>query len=105
MQTTPLTEHEYYDAGVLTARKLNDLYCLWRLCPRTACRRARACRGAPRRCEAGFELVPSDALDFMEAFEEARDKRMSYDEMIEFCAEEIAALEQWRAQVERSLAP
>ena len=48
--------------------------------------------------------MPADALDFIAAFEEARDDRLSYDEMIDVCAEELAALERWRDQVARSVA-
>ena len=48
------------------------------------------------------ESVPPDALDFLAAFEQARDDGLTYDEMIEDCAQELAALERWRAQVARS---
>jgi len=48
--------------------------------------------------------VPPDALDFIGAFEDARDDRLSFDEMIDVCSEELAALERWRAQVARSMA-
>lgn len=104
MQPTPLTERHYYDAAHTTPRWFSDLYGLWRLCPRSACRRAQRCRGDGCTCQSGLALVPEDALDFMAAFEEARDDKLSYDEMIDVCAEELAALERWRAQVERSMA-
>ncbi len=102
MQPTPLTERHYYDAAHATARWLSDLYCLWRLCPRTACRRAKACRGDTRTCHTGFALVPPEARDFIAGFEDARDDNLTYDEMIVEYAEELEALELWRAQVERS---
>ena len=104
MQPIPLTERHYYDGSLTTPRWVSALYCLWRLCPRTACRRAKACRGDGCTCQTGLALVPSDALDFMAAFEQARDDKLHYDEMIEFCANELAALERWRDRVERSLA-
>ena len=48
--------------------------------------------------------MPTEARDFVAAFEQARDDRLSFDEMIDVCAEEIAALECWRAQVALSVA-
>jgi hypothetical protein len=105
MQPTPLTERHYYDGSHATPSWLAELYCLWRLCPRTACRRAQACRGGGCACQTGLALVPSDALDFVATFEQARDDGLSYDEMIDVCSDELAALERWRGQVERSVAP
>jgi hypothetical protein len=104
MQPTPLTERHYRDGTHATPRWISELYCLWRLCPRTACRRAQACRGDGLICQAGLALVPTEACDFVAAFEQARDDRLSFDEMIDVCAEEIAALECWRAQVALSVA-
>ena len=99
MQPTPLTERHYYDAAHTTPRWLSDLYCLWRLCPRSACRRAKGCRRDDGKCQTGLALVPPDALDFIVCFEDARDNNLSYDEMIDLYAAELAALECWRAQV------
>jgi hypothetical protein len=104
MQPTPLTEIHYRDGTHATPHWIAELYCLWRLCPRTACRRAKACRGDACACQTGLALVPPDALDFLAALEQARDDRLSYDEMIEVCAEELEALERWRDQVARSIA-
>jgi hypothetical protein len=103
MQPTPLSERHYYDCTHATPRWIAELYCLWRLCPRSSCRRAKACRGDAQICMSGLALVPPDALDFIACFEDARDDGLSYAEMIDACAEEIATLESWRAQVERSL--
>lgn len=103
MQPTPLTERHYYDGTHATARWLSDLYCLWRLCPHAACRRAQACRHDGCKCQTGLALVPPDALDFLACFEQARDDGLTYDEMIDACSDELAALERWRAQVERSM--
>ncbi len=63
-----------------------------------------ACRGDGSTCQTGLALVPADALDFMAAFEQARDDRLTFDEMIDVISDEIAALEQWREQVARSVA-
>lgn len=102
MQRMLLSERDYNDPRRITARWIADLYRLWRMCPHAGCRRARACRNDPRDCEPGMALVPDDALDFMAAFEQARDDRLTYDEMISVCSEELAALERWRGQVEMS---
>jgi hypothetical protein len=104
MQRTPLTERDYTDPHRITARWISDLYGLWRACPHAGCRRAKACRNDPRDCEPGMALVPPDALAFLEAMEEAHGDRLSYDEMIEVCSEELATLERWRDQVARSMA-
>lgn len=104
MQPTPLTERHYYDGTHANPRWLAELYCLWRLCPRSACRRAQGCRGDDGKCQAGLALVPPDALDFIARFEEARDDGLSFDEMVDFCSDEIVALERWRDRVERSIA-
>jgi hypothetical protein len=104
MQPTPLTETHYRDGTHANPRWIAELYCLWRLCPRTACRRAQACRHNGDACRTGLALVPPDALDFLMAMENARDDRLSYDEMIEVCSEELATLERWRDQVARSMA-
>jgi len=100
----PLTEALYRDGSHATTRWISALYCLWRLCPRTACRRARRCGGDGDACQTGLALVPPNALEFMAAYEQARDDGLSYDEMIEVYSEELAALEKWRDQVELSLA-
>jgi hypothetical protein len=104
MQPTPLTERHYYDSAHTTPRWLCDLYCLWRLCPRSACRRARSCRNGDGKCQTGLALVPKEALDFIACFEDARDDRLSFDEMIDLYSEELAALERWRDQVALSVA-
>jgi hypothetical protein len=104
MQPTPLTERHYRDGSHATPHWIAELYCLWRLCPRTACRRAKACRSGGCACQTGLALVPPGALDFLAAFEQARDDGLTYDEMIDVCAEELAALEHWREQVARSVA-
>lgn len=104
MQPTPLTEIQYREGSHARPRWISELYCLWRLCPRTACRRTQRCRGDGCTCQSGLALVPGDALDFISAFEQARDDRLTYDEMIDVCAEELEALERWRDQVARSVA-
>jgi hypothetical protein len=103
MQPTPLTERHYHDGTHATPRWIAELYCLWRMCPATACRRAQRCRGDAQVCMTGLALVPPDALDFLTAMEDARDDRLTYDEMIDVCADELAALERWRERVERSM--
>ncbi|HWV41432.1 hypothetical protein [Pseudorhodoplanes sp.] len=101
---TPLTEARYRDGSHASPHWIAELYCLWRMCPRTACRRARRCRGDACACQTGLALVPPEALDFIAAYEQAREEALSYDEMLVVCAEELAALEKWRGQVELSLA-
>jgi hypothetical protein len=102
MQPTPLTERHYREGP--NAPWICELYCLWRLCGRSACRRAQACRGNVERCGRGLALVPQAALDFLPAFEAAREQELSFEEMIDVCGDELYALERWRGQVGRSVA-
>ena len=60
------------DEDLLLAARLLEL---WRLCGKTACRRARDCRGDPRSC---CETV----ADWAESFS-TKDKRMSFEEAME----------------------
>jgi hypothetical protein len=54
--TGPLTRA---DAGIW--RWTNNQFALWRLCDKTACRRARGCRGEPRAClDRHLPSVPQD---------------------------------------------
>jgi hypothetical protein len=87
-----------------SARWLADLYCLWRLCGKTACLRARACNGDLRHCQRALPLVPDDARHFMMGFEHGREDKLTFDEMIDLYAEELYALENWRALVMTTLA-
>lgn len=103
MQPTPLTERHYYEGTHANPRWIAELYCLWRLCPRSACRRARACRDDAQRCMSGLALVPPDALDFLVCFDDAREDGLTFEEMIDLHGEELDALEQWRAQVALSV--
>ena len=86
-----------------SARWLADLYCLWRLCGKTTCLRARACNGDLRHCLRALPLVPHGARHFMVGFEHGREDQLTFDEMIDLYAEELVALENWRALVMTSL--
>jgi hypothetical protein len=83
------------DAG----RWLSDLYCLWRCCGKRACRRARACCGSGRTCLQALPLVPAEALDFLEGYDEGLREGLSFDEMMARNEEEWQAIEDWRAVV------
>ena len=92
IQTSPrLTTRE-------SARRIADLYCLWRACGKPGCRRARACRGDARLCLTALPLVSLDALLFLKAMDENRGF-LSFDEMMQRHEEEWAAVEEWRELV------
>lgn len=58
-----------------------QMLCLWKLCPKAACRKARACSGDPDFCVERFELLVSD--DVRTAVESLHDGKLyghSYDE-------------------------
>ncbi len=89
-----------------SARDIADLFCLWRVCGKPACRRAHACRAASwnnvRKCLRGLPLVPPDALLFLKAMDEGRGW-LSFDELLQRHEEEWQAVEDWREIVMSSL--
>lgn len=53
-------------AAAADLRRIADFMRLWRLCDAARCRRARACRGAPRECLTRLSpLVPEKAREFI----------------------------------------
>lgn len=85
-----------------SARLVSDLYCLWRMCGKPLCRRARACRGDARKCLNALPLVPPDALAFLKAMDENRGW-LSFEAMLEQHEDEWQAVEDWRESVMASL--
>ena len=85
------------------ARRLADLYCLWRFCGKQACRRGHACKGDVRACYAALPLVPPEARDFLIGFDEGQNEVLSFDEMMERNEEAWGALEEWQELVKSSL--
>jgi hypothetical protein len=85
-----------------SARLIADLFCLWRLCAKPSCRRARACRGDARSCLTGLPLVPPEALLFLKGMDEARGF-FTFPEMMARNEEEWAAVEDWRELVMSTL--
>jgi hypothetical protein len=85
-----------------SARLIADMFCLWRLCAKPSCRRARACRGDARGCLTGLPLVPPEALLFLKAMDDDRGF-FTYDEMMARHEEEWAAVEDWRELVMSTL--
>jgi len=58
-----------------------ELLCLWKLCPRAACRRAHACSADPDFCVERFTLlVNEDVRDAVDTLHEAKLLGRSYDE-------------------------
>ena len=86
------------------ARRLSDIYCLWRFCGTRACRRGQACRGDARVCLRALPLVSPDALEFLEGFDEGLTDGLTFDEMMANNDMEWAAVEAWHARVQSTLA-
>jgi hypothetical protein len=77
-------------------RTISNLLCLWGLCGKPACRRARQCKRDPRDCLSRYApLVPDDARDGVAAMFEGKQCGMSYDELRAEAPLEIAAIESW----------
>jgi hypothetical protein len=82
-------------------RTVGEVLCIWRLCGRTSCRRARACRGLPRECLPRYApLVPMGARNFVVGILNAREFGYSPEEAVANHAEESEALAAWIAAVD-----
>ena len=88
----PLTDHE-------SKRLIADLYCIWRLCGRAACRKARTCRGTPEDClKRCMPLVPEDARMWVVALMEGKEFGEPFEvALAEVPKECTQAFDAWRA--------
>jgi hypothetical protein len=85
-------------------RVTSDLLCLWALCGKAACRRARACSCVAGDCLARFApLVSEDARCGALALLQGAKDGVGIGEVRRFVARDIAALEAWTAQVQATL--
>lgn len=86
-----------------THRLASDMLCLWALCGKPACRRARGCRRDPRSCATRYgPLVPEEARFGMLAVLQGAQDGVGIDEVRRYEPAGIAALEAWLAQVAAS---
>lgn len=77
-----------------------DLLCLWALCGKPACRRARTCKRDPKSCARRYgPLAPEQARLGMLATLQGAQDGVGIDEVRLHVPDDIAALEAWRAQV------
>ncbi len=73
------------------------------LCGRSACRRARTCRGEPRDCLGRYApLVPADARDGAKAIIDGRARGWSFEELLDEAGDEVMALAAWAEAVAAS---
>jgi hypothetical protein len=82
---------------IAAERILSDAYSLWGVCAKSACRRARCCRGAGGECLAAW--IPSLAPDVVDGglcMLEGQLNSLSFDELYARHPDEIAALARWR---------
>jgi hypothetical protein len=80
---------------------------LWRLCPRAACARARACKGNAGDCfPRHFKLLPPGVQEWWLGIGEAQKEGLSFDDAMEWLEAEgcCEALRQWYEAVDQSLA-
>lgn len=100
MQTTDFDDDGYH---IPTLRWAADMLCLWALCGKPACRRARACRRDPRACtDRHAGLVPQAAGCGFTLLAEGKLAGLSYEEVRAEAPEEVAAYEDWLARVGRA---
>jgi hypothetical protein len=95
--------------GKVTAQALRvwgDLMCLWRLCAKPGCARARACRGNAWRCfPRNFRLLPDGVQAWFEGVGELQKQGLPFDDAMEQlnAEDEGAALRDWYGAVSLSL--
>lgn len=77
-----------------------NLLCMWHLCERAGCRRARTCRGDPNFCMTRYHrLLPPAARDFLLGWSELKEDGQSDEDVwaeLEVEREHLAA---WQACV------
>jgi hypothetical protein len=82
-------------------RITSNLLCLWALCGKLGCRRAKRCKGKPDDCITRYApLVPEAARCGVLAVAAAGSYGIGDDDMRADAGAELAALEAWIAQVE-----
>lgn len=80
--------------------------CLWGLCARPACRRARLCRRDMQDCVGRYErLVPEDARDGVARMIYGKTHGMSFDALLDEWRGDILALGAWSEAVAASSMP
>ncbi len=90
------------NAPALTSalRWMANMICLWGLCAKPACRRARRCKRNPRDCLARYApLVPEDARAGVQLMLEGKQYGLSYDDVRADAPDDVAAVEAWIARV------
>jgi hypothetical protein len=82
-------------------RLIADLYCIWRLCGRAECRRARTCRGTPEDCLGRcMPLVPEDARMWVVALMQGKELGETFEQAQAAMPPELnEAFDAWRAAV------
>jgi hypothetical protein len=98
----PMKPFERTDHPALTPalRWISNVMCLWSMCAKPACRRARKCNGEPRDCLRCYApLVPEDARAGAEVMLHGVMHRFKFDDLREDASEEIDALMEWNALI------
>jgi hypothetical protein len=84
-------------------RAMSNMLCIYGLCGRRACRRARACRGEPRDCLRRYApLVPEDAREGAKAMAWAGRRGLSFDDLLDDARDDVLALADWAAGITAS---
>jgi hypothetical protein len=84
-------------------RWISNTLGLYGFCGRSACRRARACRGQPLDCVVRYApLVPEDAGEGAKALVDGHYDRLDFDAVYDEAPDEIEALAEWTAQIKRA---
>jgi hypothetical protein len=89
-----------------TTRGWGNVLKIWRLCGNAACRRARACRGNPRRCAPrNYPLLPEGVRGWFETLIVAKEAGVSFEEVRDRLegTEEDEAFREWSAAVTASV--
>jgi len=102
--TTSTAKPQRDDVETEALRRCSGLICLWGLCDKRACRRARAYRGEPRDCLGRYaRLVPEAVRDCAKAIVEAKWQGLSFEEFYAETDADFAAYCEWLGAMEASL--
>ena len=100
------TSNTFSQADLEAIRGWNGVLSLWRLCGKPACRRARACRGAPLSCfRREFPLMPEGVRAWFAGVGQAQTNKLDADTAMEWLYSTPAgeAMTQWTEAVKASM--
>lgn len=89
-------------ARLAMGRLTSNLFALWCLCEKGACRRAGRCKGDPNEClETLTPLLATKVIDGALCFFKGHEQGLSFEELYKRHPDEIVAFAHWRTCIDR----